>query len=60
MDWLVSNAGTLLTLAAVILIVFFALRSKLRIGGSCGCGCSQCACGCREKQKKGRKSHEAD
>ena len=58
MVWFVDNAGTILALLVLALIVFLALRGKLREGRSCGCGCSQCGCGCNNKRKEGE-SHEA-
>ena len=53
--WIADNIASIVLLLAVVAMVFFLVRSKIkeRKQGSCGCGCEGCS-GC-EAQKKGGK-----
>ena len=55
------NAVDLILLAALAVIVFFALRKTLRSKGSCNCGSGGCSgncasCGCGKTDCPSRKS----
>ncbi len=44
-EWLLTNAGTIVVLLAVIALVALLaayLWKKRKTGGSCGCGCASC------------------
>ena len=55
MSWIAENIASIVLLLAVILIVFFLVRSKIkeRKQGSCGCGCAGCN-GCAGHKKGGK------
>ncbi len=46
-EWLSANAGTIIVIAILALVVFLVVRSMIRNKkagrSSCGCGCSNCA-----------------
>ena len=54
MAWLSENIMSLVLLAAVVLIAFFIVRSRIKAkksGKGCGCGCSGCSgCSCGTKK----------
>ncbi len=55
MSWIAENIVSIVLLLAVIVIVFFLVRSKIteRKQGSCGCGCSSSS-GCAGHKKGGK------
>ena len=56
MIWLAENIASIVLLLVLGVIVFFAIRGKVRERkqGGCGCGCEHC-CGCATHEKEGGK-----
>jgi hypothetical protein len=53
--WIADNIASIVLLLAVVAMVFFLVRSKIkeRKQGSCGCGCEGCS-GCAAQKKGGK------
>ena len=53
--WIADNIASIVLLLAVVAMVFFLVRSKIkeRKQGSCGCGCEGCI-GCAAQKRGGK------
>ena len=53
--WIADNIASIVLLLAVVAMVFFLVRSKIkeRKQGSCGCGCEGCS-GCTAQKRGGK------
>ena len=57
-QWLTDNAGNMIVIAILLIIVYLSIRSMIKAKksgkGSCGCGCAHCAMSgkCHERAEK--------